>query len=397
MKNFLFHQCTHFQKCSGCSEILNDNPPKIWQEVSNFLTPFCEPALHQGNPIHWRFRAKVAVRGTSLHPLIGLFRKNSHEVIPIPNCMVHHPQLNKAFAIIQKALFNMKLEPYNEKTGQGDLRYLQGVVERKSQRVQLTFILNFSQNDTRKMNAWEHVIQKIGEEHCDLWHSLWINFNPKKTNTIFGDQWMKISGEGLLWEQFEDIAICYGPASFGQANLNLFEKMLIQIRNLIPADSKLVEFYAGVGAIGLFISNKCASVQCCEINPFAEEFFNHSRERLPKHVKQKIHFSTVATQQSLSLLKNATTVIVDPPRKGLENSFFDTLIKTHSIKQFIYVSCGWDSFQRDFKRLLNDGWAIKNVDGYVFFPGSNHIELLANFEREVTAPKSNQGVPPCAF
>ena len=64
------------------------------------------------------------------------------------------------------------------------------------------------------------------------------------------------------------------------------------------------------------------------------------------------------------------------------------LIGTHpdvatppSLKRLIYVSCGFEALERDTKELLASGkWNIKSTDGYVIFPGSNHVETVVVFD-----------------
>lgn len=375
------NHCIHFGQCAGCSEILSLKPPPVWEEVLSFLGPDITAHLHQGSPLHWRYRAKVAVRGTSSQPLIGLFKRSSHEVVPIPFCLVHHPHLNQAFEKIRSWICQQGLSPYEEKTGKGELRYLQGVVQRTSGRVQLTFVLNMAPEDPRA-HRWRTLIQQLGEEHPHFLHSLWINFNQRSTNTIFGDHWLPIWGEEYLWEQFGDISACYGPASFGQANLDLFERLLFRLRELLPEDACVAEFYAGVGVIGLFIASHCQWVRCSEINPHAEGYFKQAQARLPSFLASRLHFTSGATHHTVSLLQGASSVIVDPPRKGLDSQFFPTLKEASTIQQLLYISCGWEAFQRDCLKLCAEGWEIQSVDGYLFFPGSNHVELLVDFRKK---------------
>lgn len=375
-----FPLCPHFGTCAGCTEHLSLQPPPVWQEVSSFFHPSISLKLHQGSPLHWRHRAKVAVRGTSTHPFIGLFKRFSHEVVPIPSCLVHHPHLNQAFEIVRRWIQEHQLVPYEERTGRGELRYLQGVVQRQTGRVQLTFVLNTKQ-DGPLTARWHSLVRQLGKSYPSFWHSLWLNFNNQQTNTIFGSEWSHVWGEEHLWEKFGKVDVCYGPASFGQANLPLFERMLVRIRELLPPQACVAEFYAGVGVIGLFIASHCQQVQCSEMNPYAEAYFNEARARLPSPTASRLSFFSVPTQQALSLLNGATTAIVDPPRKGLDPQFFPALKTASSVEQLIYVSCGWEAFQRDCQKLCADGWIIQSVDGYLFFPGSNHVELLVCFKR----------------
>lgn len=104
----------------------------------------------------------------------------------------------------------------------------------------------------------------------------------------------------------------------------------------------------------------------------------------------------------------ADVIIVDPPRKGLEPEVLEEFCKPFSpnqlfvedkdllprrqdnrinwandVKTLIYVSCGFDALARDCDRLLrsNSGWMLESATGYILFPGSDHVETLAVFQR----------------
>eukprot|EP00959_Pyramimonas_sp_CCMP1952_P458353 9476479-Pyramimonas_sp.AAC.3 len=57
-----------------------------------FTLGFC--ACCTGDVHGWRCRVKLAVRGSPTKPLIGLFERNSHRVLPIPNCRYRHSPSN---------------------------------------------------------------------------------------------------------------------------------------------------------------------------------------------------------------------------------------------------------------------------------------------------------------
>lgn len=368
--------CKHFGICSGCSQDLTVATPAVWQEVIEFCAGKVVPTLKQGPVTHWRCRAKLATRGTIDNPQIGLFKRNTHDVVPIPDCLVHHPKINLAIEAIKKWIGPHQIIPYNEQVGSGDLRYLQLVVERSSGKVQASFVIHAKEQTAR----WIKALEALQKDHPVLWHSLWLNFNHRPTNTIFGNQWLRVSGEELIWEKFNHIDICYLPSTFGQANLDLFEKMLARIYQWTPFQASVTEYFAGVGAIGLYIADKCAKVICEEANPHAEYGFLKAKEKLPQSIQEKLSFCKQPAEESLHLMNEATCVIVDPPRKGLTTAF-KTALKNSKAHQLIYVSCGWDSFKKDCDDLLEQGWAVKELEGYAFFPGSDHIELLTCFTR----------------
>jgi tRNA/tmRNA/rRNA uracil-C5-methylase (TrmA/RlmC/RlmD family) len=121
-----------------------------------------------------------------------------------------------------------------------------------------------------------------------------------------------------------------------------------------------------------------------ETNQVAELCFKETLRRLEPQLAQRLSFVGGASESCLHLLKEKSveTVIVDPPRKGLDLSLLKALGEAENICNLIYVSCGWGSFQRDCMLLLSDGWQLKEAEAFLFFPGSNHLEILAFFERK---------------
>ena len=104
----------------------------------------------------------------------------------------------------------------------------------------------------------------------------------------------------------------------------------------------------------------------------------------------------------------ADVIIVDPPRKGLDEVVLQMLSMkvnpnqlytesptmlshlprhavnwTNDVRTLIYVSCGFDALARDLDKLLtsNAGWKLVSSTGYVLFPGSNHVETVVVLER----------------
>jgi len=367
--------CPHFEKCSGCEISANLNTPPIFEEAKNYFEKkgIQNLQLITGNVNFWRYRAKLVVRGTSDNPQIGLYKKGTHEVLDIPFCKVHHPNINIALNLVKEFIRQNAIEPYNETTKKGLLRYLQFVVERKTGKVQVTFVLN---------KAFETETTHWQLPFSDIWHSVWLNFNQSATNNIFGTNWTHLQGPLFMFEQFGEVSVALHPASFAQSNLRLFEQMLNSIKNEIPVNSKVVEFYAGVGVIGLKIASKCQSVICSEIIPQAEICFLESKSKLEPAIADKISFKMGPSENALSLIDGKDVVIVDPPRKGLCPSLLKAIAKNEALKKLIYISCGWKAFQRDCDYLLDHEWMIEKIEPYLFFPGSNHLEIFAIFKKK---------------
>jgi len=97
--------------------------------------------------------------------------------------------------------------------------------------------------------------------------------------------------------------------------------------------------------------------------------------------------SVVKDESSFPQANEVEVLIVDPPRKGLNDFVLQSLIfenesrMFHKTKVLIYVSCGFEAFQRDCDALLKSKkWVLDQVEGHILFPGSNAIETLAFFK-----------------
>lgn len=358
--------CPHFNLCSGCSLNCSLDLLPQFQEAQIFFKSYgySLPLLRHGTSTEWRLRAKLAVRGTIDEPRIGLYKENSHEVIDIPFCKVHHPKINEAVEIVKDFIREEKIQPYDEEKFEGILRYLQLGVERKSQKVQLTLVLN---QECRS-------IPVLWNRFPHFWHSIWVNQNQRKDNAIFGEKWDLLFGEKYLWENLAGIEIPFLPSSFMQVNLAIFEEMIIDLRRFVSRGTSLVEYYAGVGVLGLALAKECKKVICCEINKNSLECFEGSKKKMGL---DNISFVVGEAGKLLELLDQGDTILVDPPRKGLDGRLLKALSQIQTSKKLIYISCGWESFQKDFSLLQKEGWRLEHAQAYLFFPGTNQIELLA--------------------
>lgn len=347
--------CPHFSNCSGCT-VANFLKPPIWTDALNFYKSHeVIPEFISDGFEGIRYKAKLAVRPG---PFIGLFKKNSHEVMPIPNCLVHHPSINRAIDIIKKEMVREKLSAYSENSSKGTLRYLQLFVEKSTGLVQLVLVINQREG----ISSFCERLKKY-----DLWHSIWLNVQKGSTNQILGDFWEHNFGKPFLWQKINGKAIPFHPGAFSQAHLPLFEKMLQTIENWVKPEEKVIELYAGVGVIGLNLEKKTKSITLVENNPFAHISFLETGSNIP-------YLLVDAKEVNLS---SYDLIIVDPPRKGLDA----TMIPRMKGNRLIYISCGFESFKRDAEKLISLGWKIKEAKCFLLFPGSNHVETVTLFER----------------
>ena len=346
--------CSHFSQCSGCS-VANSLTPPLWDEVRGyFQKKGVEPVWHEDGFLHRRVKAKLAVQSG---PRIGLYKRSSHEVVDIPNCLVHHPSINKAVAIIKE-----EVKRQNTPIGEKGLSYIQLWVEMGTGKIQLTLIHHSMKAITP---LWEALSK------YDIWHSIWLNFHEYLNNRILSDDWKLVFGKSFLWQKIHNEWIPFHPGAFSQVHIPLFEKIIQKIEGWIRPDEKVLELYAGVGAIGLNLQRKTKHLTLVESNPFAYLSFQQCRSN--------IRFECGDVEEKS--LKDQDLIIVDPPRKGLSEGVKRKLCEV-SKDRLIYISCNFDSFLRDCEDLLQKGWVIREAEGYLLFSGSNHVEIVALLEKE---------------
>ncbi|KAG6793355.1 hypothetical protein POTOM_002563 [Populus tomentosa] len=329
-------QCPHFQSCSGCTHELNLHRPIIVDEADQFFKSLgvSDFDFDSGRLWGWRSRAKLAVRGSSMKPLIGLYEEGTHNVVDIPHCKAHHPNINAAVELLRQGVTKLNIEPYDEDEGTGELRYVQMAVttyntslpapERyKNSKVQVSLVWN-SRNENshnfEKLNALANFLWRNGGPKSDVRfiHSVWANFQTSTNNIIFGNRWRHLLGESGFWEHVGGIDVSLSPSSFGQANTRAFDNLLRKLQKYVPYGASVTDL----------------SVKCVEVNKESKLSFEKTVERLPNYVDSSISWHHADTSvEPLSWLMGSEVVVVDPPRKGLDASLLDVLQTISSLER----------------------------------------------------------------
>ena len=412
----------------------------------------------------WRTQAKLAVApktsswakdGCSF----GLFRRGTHSVLSIPDCKVHDPAINKAVHALVIATEKVGTAAFEPDSSQGGLRYVQFQVERTTGKICLTLVW-YAETLKETQPSLSRLVKEIQKLEPDLWHSMWVHCNDGTGNNIFSrnpNRWHRLVGPEFLREPLpigDKGWLYFSPLTFRQANMGGFDILAQDVARKVPAKSRVCELYAGIGVLGLTalvyhddLQQPLTWVRCSDENPANSKCFQRSINSLPLDVvgrtneskkkdegmtlgeiiaqmessggtlpgterqgeKTSYLVATAAAALKAGQALGANVMIVDPPRRGLEDEVLDELCKpfnllqdyvesttvlttpdkrvnwTNDVKTLIYVSCGFDALARDTERLLSSrgGWMLESATGYVLFPGSDHVETLAVFQREL--------------
>jgi len=184
-------------------------------------------------------------------------------------------------------------------------------------------------------------------------------------------------GKNTLVEKYADLTFRFDALSFFQINWPIFTRALSDIETYVAPDDLVVDYYAGVGVIGLFLARKAQKVVLVESDANA---INLARQNIQdnKITNCKVQRGDATTM--LDYITKSRTVIFDPPRSGLSDSVVNRLLDQKP-KRIIYLSCEPSTQARDCLKLKKY-YETKFLRLYNFFPRTPHVESLWILDRK---------------
>ena len=157
---------------------------------------------------------------------------------------------------------------------------------------------------------------------------------------------------------------------FFQSNLKVLPKLFeFVVSNTIGEN--VMDLYSGVGTFSALFEGSGRNVYAVERQ---KECLSLSRENAPSAISYTSDVASWAKKSKVSV----DTVIVDPPRVGLENGVAE-MIYSWKPKRIIYISCNSVTASRDIP-LFNE-YGLAKAQIFDFYPGSGHEESGFILER----------------
>lgn len=323
----------------------------------------------------YRKRARLAVRGRASSPKLGIFQAGSHRIADIPSCVVHDPRINEAAAVIKHAIRETRIEPYAEAPHRGLLRYVQLVVERETQTVQVVLVAN-----CEAPSELAPLLDRLPALLGSRLHSLFVSPNRERGNAILGERCIKISGPDAVRERIGGADVFFPPDAFGQSNLDGYQRIVGQVQAWVPDGQLVVEFYAGTGAMGLSVLPRAERVRLNEIGAGSLRGLCMGIDALAPALRARAELLPGGAGEQAGHAARAGLVIADPPRKGLDPALRAVLCERPPAR-FVYLSCDPHSFLDDARALLRAGkLRLSELIAYDLFPFTGHVEVLARFD-----------------
>lgn|SRR3990167_5192589 len=182
-------------------------------------------------------------------------------------------------------------------------------------------------------------------------------------------------GQNYLITDVFGTSLKYGIFSFFQINQPIFEMALRDIAAFLDPKIPVVDYYSGVGAISLPLSQNRTATTLVDNNSEAIEY---AKENIKINGRSNVTAECAPAEKLTQFISGDSMVILDPPRAGLHADVVKMLLQKHP-KRIIYMSCDIATHARDL-RLLGQGYSLAYLELYNFFPRTPHIEGLAVLE-----------------
>ena len=151
---------------------------------------------------------------------------------------------------------------------------------------------------------------------------------------------------------------------FFQSNPRVLSELFAFVKENTIGDN-IMDLYSGVGTFSALFEGSGKTVYAVERQ---KECLNLSRVNAPS----AISFSDDVAIWGKKSGRHVDTVIVDPPRVGLDKGVPE-MIASWNPERIIYVSCNSVTAARDIP--LFDGYRIEKAKVFDFYPGSSHEEV----------------------
>ncbi len=368
--------CEYYYKCGGCQlrhmdydaeiEFKYNKVKECITRIGGISTPLSPVVCADARS---RYRNKVQLPVSEKG--IGFYRRNSHDVIDMDDCLLQNEYVADIVNAIRLWMNKFNIAAYNEKENSGILRHV--YIRSGKSGIMVALVSN-----TTDIPHTDDIVSMLRALSLPI-TSIICNINTKNTNVVLGKENRVLWGDGYIKDNIGDVEFKISPNSFYQVNNPQTQRLYEIVRSMANMTGKEIvwDIYCGIGTIGQYIAKDAKKIIGIEIVPQAVEDARKNAE-MNKIGNSEYHCG-LAERIAPKLVGNTDApdvVVLDPPRKGCEEVLLDTVVKLKP-KRIVYVSCKPSTLARDLKYLESRGYKTCEIVPVDMFPGTSHIETVA--------------------
>jgi len=365
-------RCPYFQRCGGChyqhtdyeqqivikAGILKENLRRIAK-----LELDKELIVHPSQPWNYRNRSRFKVETTPEFAL-GYFKFNSHALLPVEECPISSPLINRAIAAFgewgRAAQAASELQEVEFFANADDSQLL----------VEAYCAPGISAADAQQLveriqNAIPQVTGAIVFQN--------VAASPSRRGGT--KERIAVAGKPEIDYRTDQASYRVSAGAFFQVNRYLVDELVKLVTETGNGEVAL-DLYAGAGLFSSVLARRFAQVIAVEASQISHADLVHNS---PANVKAVRATSEQYLQRAVRKLR-ADWVVVDPPRAGLGAQVTRDLVES-SVPRIVYVSCDPATLARDLGRLMGAGYRVEQAHLVDLFPQTYHLESVFHLVR----------------
>lgn len=331
--------------------------------------------LGMGIPYYYRNKVQYPVMVENNKTLIGFYKRNSHNIVENKCCYIQNRVIDILAKNVLDELLKEGFHGYDEAKQKGDIRHI--LIRRGCHTSEIMVVIVVNNEKSFSDYRMRNVVQNLIEKNDNI-KNIFLNLNSRKTNEILGEKIKQIYGnKEYISDYIGDFKFFISPKSFFQVNTIQAEVLYNVLKDglELKGDETLFDLYSGVGSIGIFLSKNVSKVYGIEIEKTAVEMANLN---IKENNVNNCYYIAGSVEDKIEEFKikniNPDVIVVDPPRKGLDEKSIEYIINFKPSK-IGYVSCNPATMARDIK-LLSKNYDIKKVTPVDMFPHTSHVECV---------------------
>ncbi|WP_342046531.1 23S rRNA (uracil(1939)-C(5))-methyltransferase RlmD [Bacillus sp. OTU530] len=381
--------CPVYKQCGGCQlqhvsyegqlQIKEKQVRDVMARIGGLKDVTIHPVLGMEHPWLYRNKAQVPIGEREGGLVAGFYRQGTHDIIDIEACLIQVEENDVLIQRVKQICSKHGVQAYNEKLHKGTLRHVMVRYGQVTGDIMLVFITRSDELPNKQA-----MIKEITAAFPNI-KSIVQNVNEKRTNVIFGEKTKLLWGSEYIYDYIGNVKFAISARSFYQVNpvqtKVLYEKALEYAK--LTGEETVIDAYCGIGTISLFLAQKAKHVYGVEIVPEAIEDANRNAELNGiKNVEFAVGEAEKVIPNWYEQGVQADVIVVDPPRKGCDESLLETIIAMKP-KRVVYVSCDPATLARDLRVLEDGGFKTVEIQPVDMFPQTMHVENVAVLERNL--------------
>lgn len=377
--------CASYKRCGGCSALHMEYEKTLNIKYKNVVNTIAKAGINtdvveniygMGVPYNYRNKVQYPVRQHKGITKMGMYAKNTHDVIENANgCLIQNEDIDKVAKKLFETLVCYGFVGFDESQNAGDIKHIMVRCGIHTGQIMCTVVVK--DKDIVKDKRLDKVIEEMVSFNENI-TSIILNINPQNTNVILGNENICVFGKDYIDECLGDFTFKISASSFFQVNTIQAEALynVLKEKMNLQGDKTLLELYSGVGSIGIFLSPCVKEVVGVEI---VKEAVKMAKDNVARNEICNASYicedATKAIYQMEKDGKHFDYIVVDPPRKGLDLEGIELILNSNAEK-IGYVSCNVATLARDLK-LLESKYRVESINMVDMFPFTPHVECCS--------------------